>query len=274
MKKSHIILCTIVICLLLGIIAMLILLLLSDNNSAGQNGDSAKTSDITTSAVTTATVATSRTVDPNSFEYWVSQQMLSTAITPTTTTTKKSAEDITTKRSWFTAYTGSVTVLETTTTTAEPFTTTAAPKTTRTLTQTEKEMVYNLAYNQLMMEYYSELREQQNLQNQIANLERERNAARAEVSERYAQFQQEIKKLNERYAAMGMYNSGAHKAAVESLQRDYQNATAAANELIDAYDDQIEALKAVQKPVKEPTEEEIWQLYLVKLEEYQQKMLS
>lgn len=64
------------------------------------------------------------------------------------------------------------------------------------------------------------------------------------ASNNYVQYVAEKRNLRERYAGMGMLNSGAYKAALESLDRQYQLSSQSLSKDIDEIEEQIAYLEA------------------------------
>ena len=199
-----------------------------------------------------------------------------TTTTGAKTTTAAKTTTTTKERTWFTAYTGSVTLpSKHTTSTRGENTTKVAGKTTRTLTQSEKDMVYGIVYNKMLKEYNDKLIEQQNRQKQITSLKNEIAGLQGQASDLYVQYQNNLKQLKTKCDAMGMStNSGYYKAQKESLEAQYKNGLAPISEKIDKLQKQVKDAEAALETIKEPTKDEIWQAYLYELEMYQLNTLS
>lgn len=132
-----------------------------------------------------------------------------------------------------------------------------APKTTRTATQDELETIYNYVYtkNILAFEQYAIQQEAY-----ITDLNEQ-------ASDLYSTYSQELAALPEKYAAMGMLNSGAHKAAEKNLTDQYKADSKALQE-------KIEKAEEEYAEREKQTADAIQKEYALEVVKFQQSTLS
>lgn len=198
-----------------------------------------------------------------------------TMSTEQTTTTTTAEKPTTTKRSWFTFASQSTTSSRSTSTTKRSTTTTTTTmyKPTITMSQEIKDMIYNMVYQQKMLEYNSRLREQQALKNRVTQIENRIANLRNQASNLYVQYQTDLRQLAIKCEAMGMStNSGYYKGQADSLESQYKANLAPISAEIDELEEELaEAEKEVGATIEEPTQAEIQEAYLIELEEYKKK---
>ena len=195
-----------------------------------------------------------------SFEEWTEMNGSTAAIQPTTKTGTP------------TSHTGNVTISSGTETTAGQITTSlSAGKTTRTATQKELKLLYDMAYNKVMADYYQYQIEQRSY---IAELEADIADLKEQASDLYTGYKQQELALKERYAAMGLLNSGAHKAAVKNLEAQYKSNLAPISKEIDELEKELKQAKADYAVSEKQLDAIIQAEYLAAVEEFQQKTLS
>lgn len=83
-----------------------------------------------------------------------------------------------------------------------------------------------------------------NIQSQINALSTELNSWESQKSSYYSQYAREERYLRERYASMGMLNSGAYEQALSNLKADYNSQTATCNQKITQLEEKIDVLTA------------------------------
>ena len=81
----------------------------------------------------------------------------------------------------------------------------------------------------------------------INSLELELLELRNEASEVYGQYIREKEAVKEKFASMGMLNSGAYKAEIERLDNDYKNTSASYTKRITDIENQIAVLEKEQQ---------------------------
>lgn len=229
------------------------------------------TSETTASITSTSTTSTTgTTVTTETEEQTTTQTTTQTKRTTTATTTKATTAKATTTKA------------KTTKATTTKKITTKAQKTTRTATDDEMELLYGTAYIQVMQDYnegQKKLREQKLY---ISEIETEIEELTEQASALYVGYRQDVDKLKERYAAMGLLNSGAYTSAVKNLEQNYKANLAPISEKIDKLEEALEEAEEEYALLEEeyPTlsewelEELIEEAYWDAVEEFQQNTLS
>lgn len=83
-----------------------------------------------------------------------------------------------------------------------------------------------------------------NIQSQINTLSTELNSWKSQRSSYDSQYTREINYLRERYASMGMLDSGAYQQALSNLKSNYNSQTATCNQKIQQLENEIATLTA------------------------------
>lgn len=210
---------------------------------------------------------------PNQTETTTSKRLSTTSTTAGKTTgrllqDKTAGEITTTKRIWLTAYTGRRTTTQRETTKAtKPTTTTTVRKTTRTATGQEKQTIYDYVY-------YKNIAALAEYERNISRLETEISDLQKQASSLYSDYKQQELALKERYASMGMLNSGAYKNAVDNLYRQYTTNLATISEKLADLKEEREQAEENYKLLEQQTEEKIYTEFAEELEKFQQSTLS
>lgn len=182
---------------------------------------------------------------------------------PTTATTTKKATTVTIKSKKATA--------KSTTTSTVSTTSTMAQKTTRTATETELELLYSMAYNKVMAEYYKYQASQSayinELKGEIADLQDQAGAF-------YVDYQLQLRSLKERYSAMGLLNSGAYVSAQQSLEYQYKGNVAPISKRVEELKKELQQAEKDYDESASQCEALIEEEFLAAVEEFQQKTLS
>ncbi len=221
---------------------------------------------------TTQSTSTTQTTDAATDDYW--GQRLSellgqpaTAGATTTTTAKKTTTTTTKERTWFTAYTGSVTLPSKHTTSTRRETTATARKTTRTLTQSEKDMVYRNV-SAIVIEWYNQYRAIQ--LEYIADIDAKIATQEAQKQAIEEQCEKDIEALYERFK-----HEFIPIATMEaSLYNAYRNNIASIDRTISEFEDEKKKAQEEMAETESNLEAIIQAKYLETVEELQQSTLS
>lgn len=200
-----------------------------------------------------------------SFEEWT-EEYLRTSQLAKKTNLSAAAQQTTTKAPEI-----QTTATQATTTTERVTLFTMVSKTTRTATQTELDMLYGMAYNKVMADYYKYQIEQRAY---IAEIEAETAELKKQASDLYVDYKQKESALKERYASMNLLNSGAYKAAVKNLETQYKSNLAPISKEIDGLEEELTQAKADYAESEKQLDDIIQSEYLSAVEEFQQKTLS
>lgn len=239
----------IILCASLAICGIAIILFaMSIENVPDQAASSTTPSSTTLSSATTeSSMATTVTTDMNKKTFALAARKTSTA--SNAKTTKKITVPTFTHKT--------VATTSATKTTNNVAIATTIPKTTRAATQDELKTIYNYVYTRNILAFEQYATQQKTY---IADL-------KEQASDLYSTYRQKLAALPEKYAAMGMLNSGAHKAAEKNLTDQYKADSKALQE-------KIEKAEEEYAEREKQTTDAIQKEYALEVEKFQRSTLS